>query len=73
VDLEADPDWEWHSAGEDTPEQLEALWQGAVLRSGSIGPPTREAHNTGGLESAPRLGWMETIAGVTDTTGQRHT
>jgi hypothetical protein len=38
VDLEADPDWEWHSAGEDTPEQLEALWQGDVLRSGSIGP-----------------------------------
>ena len=32
MDLEADPDWEWHSAGEDNPEELEALWQGAVAR-----------------------------------------
>src|SRR5438477_3855825 len=29
-DWEADPDWEWHSAAEDTPEQLMTLWQDAV-------------------------------------------
>jgi uncharacterized damage-inducible protein DinB len=33
VDWDADPDWEWHSASEDAPEQLMALWQDAVARS----------------------------------------
>jgi hypothetical protein len=33
VDWKADPDWEWHSAAEDAPEQLHALWQDAVARS----------------------------------------
>jgi len=33
VDWDADPDWEWHSAAGDTPEQLLALWQEAVARS----------------------------------------
>ena len=33
VDWEADPDWEWHSAADDTPEQLYALWHDAVERS----------------------------------------
>jgi uncharacterized damage-inducible protein DinB len=33
VDWDADPDWEWHSAAEDTPEQLMTLWQQAVARS----------------------------------------
>jgi hypothetical protein len=33
VDWDADPDWDWHSAAEDTPEQLMTLWQDAVARS----------------------------------------
>ena len=33
VDWDADPDWEWHSAAEDTPEQLRTLWEQAVARS----------------------------------------
>jgi hypothetical protein len=33
ADWDADRDWEWHSAAEDTPEQLYALWQDAVARS----------------------------------------
>ena len=28
-----DPDWEWHSAAEDTPQELLELWQTAVARS----------------------------------------
>lgn len=28
-----DPDWEWHSAADDSPAQLYDLWQGAVARS----------------------------------------
>ena len=33
ADWDADPDWEWHSATADTPEQLRTLWQDAVDRS----------------------------------------
>jgi hypothetical protein len=36
VDWDADPDWEWHSAAEDTPEQLMSLWEGAVARSRAV-------------------------------------
>jgi len=30
VDWDADPDWEWHSAARDAPEQLRSLWRDAV-------------------------------------------
>jgi hypothetical protein len=33
ADFEADPDWEWHSAADDSPEELYALWGAAVERS----------------------------------------
>ena len=33
ADWDADADWEWHSAAEDTPEELYALWDDAVNRS----------------------------------------
>jgi hypothetical protein len=33
VDWAADGDWDWHSAADDTPEQLWDLWEGAVARS----------------------------------------
>jgi uncharacterized damage-inducible protein DinB len=33
VDWKDDPDWEWHTAAEDSPEELLALWQRAVERS----------------------------------------
>ena len=36
VDWNADLDWDWHSAAEDTPEQLLALWRDAVVRSRSL-------------------------------------
>jgi uncharacterized damage-inducible protein DinB len=36
VDWKVDTDWEWHSAAEDTPEQLHRLWQDAVARSRSL-------------------------------------
>ncbi len=35
ADWDADPDWEWHSAAGESPEQLRALWQDAVARSRS--------------------------------------
>jgi uncharacterized damage-inducible protein DinB len=33
VDWDADSDWEWNSAAEDTPQQLRDLWHEAVERS----------------------------------------
>ncbi len=33
VDWESDPNWEWHSAANDAPEVLRAVWQEAVERS----------------------------------------
>jgi uncharacterized damage-inducible protein DinB len=33
VDWKLDPDWEWRTAAEDTPEQLYALWKESVSRS----------------------------------------
>ncbi|MFG2128119.1 DUF664 domain-containing protein [Streptomyces sp. NPDC048751] len=37
VDWDAEPDWEWTSAASDTPEELYALWEGAVARSRTHG------------------------------------
>jgi uncharacterized damage-inducible protein DinB len=58
VDWDADPDWEWHSAAEDTPEQLQTLWRDAVARSRSV----TEALADGGLD---RL-----ATGITDSHGE---
>jgi hypothetical protein len=33
ADFDADRDWVWHSAADDSPEELYALWRGAVERS----------------------------------------
>ncbi|MGD0055321.1 MAG: DinB family protein [Acidimicrobiales bacterium] len=33
VDWKADPDWDWHSAANDTPDELWALWRENVERS----------------------------------------
>jgi uncharacterized damage-inducible protein DinB len=65
VDFKADPDWEWRTAAEDSPDKLRALWQSAVDRSRSL---TEEAINDGGLDrlakrtwpdgSAPSLRWI---------------
>ena len=30
---DADPDWEWNSAAQDSPEELHTLWRDAVSRS----------------------------------------
>jgi hypothetical protein len=49
VDWKADRDWDWHSAAEDSPEQLMALWQDAVARSRVL---VKEALADGG-----RTGW----------------
>ncbi|MET1004908.1 MAG: DinB family protein [Propionibacteriaceae bacterium] len=67
VDWDADPDWEWHSAGSDTPEQVYALWQESLARSrvavasamaaGGMGYLARYRFRDG---RAPNLRWIVT-------------
>jgi hypothetical protein len=56
VDWDADPDWEWHSAAEDSPEQLMALWRDAVARSRSA---VAEALADDGLDQLARFSWPD--------------
>jgi len=56
VDWESDPDWDWHSAGEDTPEQLDALWQSTVALSRVL---TAEALADGGLDRLADRTWPD--------------
>jgi uncharacterized damage-inducible protein DinB len=56
ADWEADPDWDWHPAAADTPEQLRALWQDAVARSRKL---VAEALADGGLERPARRPWPD--------------
>jgi uncharacterized damage-inducible protein DinB len=65
VDWESDPDWEWHSAADDRPEELHALWEEAVDRSralvaealadGGLARPIARAFSNG---VAPSLRWV---------------
>lgn len=65
VDWAADPDWEWHSAAEDSPEELYALWQGAVERSRAA---LAEALAGGGLDQPTKRpagnGWSPNLRRV---------
>jgi uncharacterized damage-inducible protein DinB len=56
VDWDADPDWEWHSAADDTPEQLRALWTAAVDRSRAL---VADALTTAGLDQRTRRPWPD--------------
>ena len=51
VDWSADPDRDWHSAAEQAPEQLLALWRDAVTRSRSL---VTQALADGGLDQPTR-------------------
>jgi Protein of unknown function (DUF664) len=46
---DADEDWDWNSAAQDSPQQLYALWHDAVARSRSI---VAAALADGGLDTA---------------------
>jgi hypothetical protein len=56
ADWDADPDWEFHSAADDSPEDLYALWDGAVERS-------RERFDAaladGGIDQLVHTGWPD--------------
>ncbi|HEY6594138.1 MAG TPA: DUF664 domain-containing protein [Asanoa sp.] len=59
AEIAADPDWEWHSAADDSPEDLYTLWRAAVERSRAAvarlfangGPDQPSAYTTDSGES----------------------
>lgn len=65
VDWKTDPDWDWDSAPDDTPEALRALWQNAIagarasvaeaLADGGLG---RIAHRVWDDGRSPSLRWI---------------
>ncbi len=56
VDWDADPNWEWRTAAEDTPEKLMELWRDNVARSRAA---VTEALAAGGVEQLLRVGWPD--------------
>jgi hypothetical protein len=54
VDWESDPDWDWHSAADDPPEQLYAMWGDAVARSRAL---VADALADGGLDRLAADTW----------------
>jgi uncharacterized damage-inducible protein DinB len=56
VDWAADPDWDWRSAADDSPEQLAALWQDTVARSRAL---VDEALAAGGLDQPSKHRWSD--------------
>jgi uncharacterized damage-inducible protein DinB len=65
VDWDADPDWEWRTAADDTPDQLRSLWEESVARARRA---VDEALANGGLDQlgkrtdsdgrSPSLRWI---------------
>jgi hypothetical protein len=55
VDFDADPDWEWRTAGDDTPEELLALWESCVARSRS----NVAAAYAAGPDARSVVAWMD--------------
>lgn len=65
VDWAADRDWDWHSAADDSPEQLRALWLASVERSRALLAEALAVGDAGALArrrladgSAPSVRWI---------------
>jgi uncharacterized damage-inducible protein DinB len=56
ADWDSDPDWEWHSAAQESPEYLYGLWDEAVGRSRAL---VAEALADGGLDRLARFTWPD--------------
>jgi uncharacterized damage-inducible protein DinB len=56
IDWKSDPDWEWRTAADDTPEYLRTLWQDAVDRSRAL---TAKALADGGLARPAHRAWAD--------------
>ena len=56
VKWEADPDWEWHSAAKDSPQQLRAIWEPRGAESRIL---VAEALADGGLDRLADRPWPD--------------
>lgn len=56
VDWAADNDWDWHSAADDSPEQLLTIWNDAVSRSRVL---VTQALDDGGLGRLAQRKWPD--------------
>ncbi len=56
VDWDDDPDWEWRSAAQDSPEQLMALWQQSVDRSRELTAAALADHD---LSDPAKTAWKD--------------
>jgi uncharacterized damage-inducible protein DinB len=56
VDWQADPDWEWRTSADDSPEELRTLWQSFVERSRVN---VAEALAGAGLDQLATRGWPD--------------
>lgn len=56
VDWDADPNWEWRTAAEESPEQLMALYTDSVTRARDI---LRRLLADGGLDQPARFTWPD--------------
>jgi hypothetical protein len=56
VDFDADPEWEWRTAADDSPEELMVLWEECVARSREH---VAAAYGEGGPDARSRIAWMD--------------
>jgi hypothetical protein len=56
IDWDANPDWDWKSAAEDSPEQLMSRWRDAVIRSRAN---VARALAEGGLDHPASFTWPD--------------
>jgi len=56
VDWHTDPDWDWHSAAADTPEQIISLWRDSTDRSRAV---VTQAITEGGLGQLAQRPWPD--------------
>jgi hypothetical protein len=56
VDFDADPDWEWRTAADDSPEYLRGLWESCVARSRAN---IAQAFADGGPGAPARFTWPD--------------
>jgi uncharacterized damage-inducible protein DinB len=54
VDWNAEPDWEWDSSTQDSPEELRTMWENAVTRSREL---VDQALATDGLGQLAKRAW----------------
>ena len=67
VDWDSDPDWDFNSAADDTPEQLCALWDDTVDRSRAR---LDAALADGGLDQHVHLTWSDPLREAVDGLGR---